>query len=205
MAKRSRIYIESFGCSANLADGEVIAGCLSNAGFCIVENPQEAEILLYNTCAVKAPTENRIISILKKAPKDKRLVVTGCLPLINFERLEEEVDFDGVTGPAPGAGIIEVLRRVGRGERVVILRDDSKSNLCLPRIPVNKVVSVIPINYGCLGNCSYCCVHFARGQLRSNPIHQIIERVKQDLDSGAKEVWLTSQDTACYGKDINTS
>jgi threonylcarbamoyladenosine tRNA methylthiotransferase CDKAL1 len=205
MAKRSRVYIESFGCSANLADGEVIAGCLSNAGFCIVENPQEAEILLYNTCAVKAPTENRIISILKKAPKDKRLVVAGCLPLINFERLEEEVDFDGVTGPAPGAGIIEVLRRVGRGERVIVLRDDSKSNLCLPRIPVNKIVSVIPINYGCLGNCSYCCVHFARGELRSNPIHKIIERVKQDLDSGAKEVWLTSQDTACYGKDINTS
>jgi threonylcarbamoyladenosine tRNA methylthiotransferase CDKAL1 len=206
MVMRSRrVYVKSFGCSANRADGEVIAGCLSNAGFSIAKNPQEAEILLYNTCAVKAPTENRIISILRKVPKDKRLVVTGCLPLINFERLKDEVDFHGLTGPAPGAGIVEVLRRVDEGERVIALRNSSKSNLCLPRIPVNRIVSVIPINYGCLGMCSYCCVHFARGELRSNSVPEIVERVKQDLDSGAKEVWLTSQDTACYGKDINTS
>lgn len=205
MVNSRRVYIKSFGCSANLADGEVIAGCLSNAGFSIVENPQEAEILLYNTCAVKAPTENRIISILKKAPKNKRLVVTGCLPLINFERLKDEVDFNGLTGPAPGAGIVEVLHRVKGGEKVVALKDNSNSNLFLPRIPVNRAISIIPINYGCLGRCSYCCVHFARGNLRSNPIHEIVNRIKQDLNSGAKEIWLTSQDTACYGKDIDTN
>jgi MiaB-like tRNA modifying enzyme len=206
MVERSkRVYVKSFGCSANLADGEFIAGCLSRAGFEVVDEPQDAEILLYNTCAVKSPTENRVIDILRKAPKDKRLIVTGCLPLINFERLENEVEFDGVAGPAPGAKIVEILRRVAAGEKVVYLLGVSKPSLCLPKIPVNRVVSIVPINYGCLGNCSYCCVHFARGQLRSNPIDEIVERVKQDLDSGAKEVWLTSQDTACYGKDIGTS
>ena len=206
MVERSkRVYVKSFGCSANLADGEFIAGCLSRAGFEVVDEPQDAEILLYNTCAVKSPTENRVIDILRKAPKDKRLIVTGCLPLINFERLENEVEFDGVAGPAPGAKIVEILRRVAAGEKVVYLLGVSKPSLCLPKIPVNRVVSIVPINYGCLGNCSYCCVHFARGQLRSNPIDEIVERVKQDLVSGAKEVWLTSQDTACYGKDIGTS
>jgi len=206
MVERSkRVYVKSFGCSANLADGEVIAGCLSKAGFEVVDEPQDAEILLYNTCAVKSPTENRVIDILRKAPRDKRLVVTGCLPLINFERLKNEVEFDGVTGPAPGAKIVEILCRVAAGEKVVYLLGVSKPSLCLPRIPVNPVVSVVPINYGCLGNCSYCCVHFARGQLRSYLIDEIVERVKQDLVSGAKEVWLTSQDTACYGKDIGAS
>ena len=206
MVERSkRVYVKSFGCSANLADGEVIAGCLSKAGFEVVDEPQDAEILLYNTCAVKSPTENRVIDILRKAPKDKRLIVTGCLPLINFERLKNEVEFDGVAGPAPGAKIVEILRRVAAGEKVVYLGGVSKPSLCLPKIPVNPVVSVVPINYGCLGNCSYCCVHFARGQLRSYLIDEIVERVKQDLDSGAKEVWLTSQDTACYGKDIGAS
>jgi len=206
MVERSkRVYVKSFGCSANLADGEVIAGCLSKAGFEVVDDPQDAEILLYNTCAVKSPTENRVIDILRKAPKDKRLIVTGCLPLINFERLKNEVEFDGVTGPAPGAKIVEILRRVAAGEKVVSLLGVSKPSLCLPKIPVNRVVSIIPINYGCLGNCSYCCVHFARGRLRSYLIDEIVERVKQDLVSGAKEVWLTSQDTACYGKDIGTS
>jgi len=206
MVERSkRVYVKSFGCSANLADGEVIAGCLSKAGFEVVDDPQDAEILLYNTCAVKSPTENRVIDILRKAPRDKRLIVTGCLPLINFERLKNEVDFDGVAGPAPGAKIVEILRRVAAGEKVVYLGGVSKPSLCLPRIPVNPVVSVVPINYGCLGNCSYCCVRFARGRLRSYLIDEIVERVKQDLDSGAKEVWLTSQDTACYGKDIGTN
>ena len=200
-----RVYVKSFGCSANLADGEVIAGCLSKAGFEVVDEPQDAEILLYNTCAVKSPTENRVIDILRKAPRDKRLIVTGCLPLINFERLKNEVEFDGVTGPAPGAKIVEVLCRVVAGEKVVFLGGVSKPSLCLPKIPVNPVVSVVPINYGCLGNCSYCCVHFARGQLRSYLVDEIVERVKLDLVSGAKEVWLTSQDTACYGMDIGAS
>ncbi len=200
-----RVYVKSFGCSANVADGEVVAGCLARAGFVLVEDPQDAEILLYNTCAVKAPTENRIVSILRKAPKDKRLVVTGCLPVINFERLEKEVDFDGVTGPAPGEEIVEVLRRVSAGEKVVSLGGGSKPSLSLPKIAVNRVVSVVPINYGCLGSCAYCCVFFARGELRSNPVHEIVDRVKLDLDSGVKEVWLTSQDTACYGKDMGTS
>jgi threonylcarbamoyladenosine tRNA methylthiotransferase CDKAL1 len=206
MVKRSkRVHVKSFGCSANLADGEVIAGCLSKCGFDIVENPQDAEILLYNTCAVKTPTENRIISILRRVPRGKRLVVTGCLPLINFERLKNEVDFDAVTGPAPGAKIAEVMRRIDGEEKVVSLEEVSEPSLCLPRIPVNKIVSVVPINYGCLGSCSYCCVHLARGHLRSNPVHEIVERVKKDLDAGVKEVWLTSQDTACYGKDIGTN
>ena len=206
MAESSkRVYVKSFGCSANLADGEVIAGCLSEAGFELVEDPEDAEFLVYNTCAVKSPTENRIVDSLRKAPKDRRLIVTGCLPVINFERLENEVEFDGVTGPAPGALIVDVLGRVAAGEKVVSLGEVSGSGLCLPRVPVNPVVSVVPINYGCLGDCSYCCVRFARGRLRSNPVDEVVERVGRDLASGVKEFWLTSQDTACYGKDIGTN
>ena len=203
--KSKRVYVKSFGCSANLADGEVISGCLSEAGFNVVRNPKDADFLVYNTCAVKAQTENRIMDILRKAPKDKQLVVSGCLPMINFERLQREVSFDGVTGPAPGLGIVDVLLRVGTGDHVICLNDTSKSALGLPRVPVNPIVSVIPINYGCLGNCSYCCVRFARGPLRSNSFIEIVERVHRDVDSGVKEFWLTSQDTACYGKDIGTN
>jgi threonylcarbamoyladenosine tRNA methylthiotransferase CDKAL1 len=200
-----RVYVKSFGCSANLADGEVIAGCLSEAGFKVVDEPQDAEILVYNTCAVKSPTENRVMDILRKVPKDKRLVVTGCLPLINFERLHNEVGFDGVAGPAPGSEVVEVLRRVAAGQKVILLGDTSKPDLCLPRVPLNSVVSIVPINYGCLGNCTYCCVHFARGKLRSYSVDEVVERVRRDLGSGAKEIWLTSQDTACYGRDVGAS
>jgi len=203
--KSKRVYVKSFGCSANLADGEVIAGCLSEAGYELVELPKDAKFLVYNTCAVKSQTENRVVDMLKKVPKNKQLIVTGCLPVINFDRLENEVEFDGVTGPAPGALIVDVLGRVGAGEKAVSLGVVSSSDLFLPRVAVNPIVSVVPINYGCLGECSYCCVHYARGQLRSNPVDEVVERVRRDLALGAKEVWLTSQDTACYGKDIGTS
>jgi MiaB-like tRNA modifying enzyme len=199
------VYVKSFGCSANLADGEVIAGCLSEAGFRLVENKLDADFVVYNTCAVKSPTENRIIDLLKKVPKNKKLIVTGCLPVINFERLKTEIQFDAATGPAPGQKIVKVLEQVSAGEKVVAVNNDSTSGLELPRVATNPVVSVVPINYGCLGNCSYCCVHFARGQLRSNSIEKIVNRVKQDLSLGAKEFWLTSQDTACYGKDKKTN
>ena len=203
--KSRRVYVKSFGCPTNLADGEVIAGCLSRAGFDVVEETHNADILIYNTCAVKSPTENRMVDILRRAPRGKRLIVTGCLPLINFERLKAEVDFDGVAGPAPGAKIVEVVRRVDNGEKVVALVRNSKPSLSLPKVPIKSVTGIIPINYGCLGMCSYCCVLFARGRLRSYSVNEIVERVKHDLASGAKEIWLTSQDTACYGKDVATN
>lgn len=199
------VYVKSFGCPTNIADGEVISGCLLEAGYEVVESPRDADVLIYNTCAVKSPTENRMFHVLKRGPKGKRLVVTGCLPLINLERLKTEVDSDGVIGPAPGSRIVEVLRRIFLGEKVVELRDDSKPSLMLPRIPVNQVVGVVPINYGCLGACSYCCVLFARGRLRSYETDEIVGRVEEDLASGAKEIWFTSQDTACYGRDIATN
>ena len=153
-----RVYVKSFGCPTNIADGECIVGCLSQAGYEIVENVDAADILIYNTCAVKSPTENRITDVLRRVSEDKQLIITGCLPLINFERLKTQVKFDGVLGPAPGPGIVKVLNMVGRGEKVVMLKHDSKPSLDLPKTPVNKAVGIVPINYGCLGSCSYCCV-----------------------------------------------
>lgn len=200
-----RVYVRSFGCPTNLADGECMAGCLSRADYKIVENVGDADILIYNTCAVKSPTENRIMEILRRAPRDKRVLVTGCLPLINFDRLKAEVRLDGVLGPAPGSEIVDAVRRVDRGEKVVALEKNSKPSLDLPKVPINRAVGIIPISYGCRGSCSYCCVVFARGRLRSYSINEVVRRLEHDLASGTREIWLTSQDTACYGRDIATN
>lgn len=199
-----RVFVKSFGCSANMADGEVLAGCLAEAGYEMVDSVEAADLVVYNTCAVKGPTEDRVITLLKRFPSDKKLVVAGCLPLINFERLRREVSFDGVLGPAAGDRIVDVVRRVWNGEKVVDLEDasDAKPSLDLPRLRLNPVVGIVPINYGCLGSCAYCCVTFARGQLRSYSIPEVIQKVKSDLASGVREFWVTSQDTASYGKDI---
>jgi threonylcarbamoyladenosine tRNA methylthiotransferase CDKAL1 len=204
--KSMQVFIKSFGCSANLADGEVLAGCLADAGHKLVETVEAADVVIYNTCAVKGPTENRMITILKRVPPHKKLIVAGCLPLINFERLCKEVHFHGVVGPAAGDKIVDAVKRVLNGEKVVALgAANAKPSLNLPRLRLNPVISIILINYGCLGSCAYCCVVFARGRLRSYSIQEIIERLRTDLSSGVREFWITSQDTACYGKDIGTS
>src|SRR3989304_5725666 len=202
-----RVFVRSFGCSANSADGEVLAGCLAAAGYELVDSASEASVLVYNTCAVKGPTEDRVIEVLKRAPQDKKVIVAGCLPLISFERLCREVRFDGAVGPAAGDAIADVVKRVLSGERVVDLAAalNSKPALGLPRKRSNPAISVVPVNYGCLGACAYCCVVHARGHLRSYSVKEVVERVKKDLAAGAKEFWVTSQDTACYGRDVGTN
>lgn len=186
-----------------------MAGCLAEAGFELVSSPKEADVLIYNTCAVKTPTENRVIEILKRAGRmrDKRLLITGCLPLINFERLKDEVRFDAALGPSCGTEIVEAVKKAVDDEASVLLKPDRrvKTRLLLPRRAVNPLVSIVPVAQGCLGSCGYCCVVFARGHLRSHGIHDIVERVQADLDSGVREIWLTGQDTASYGRDIEVS
>ncbi|MGA2768127.1 MAG: tRNA (N(6)-L-threonylcarbamoyladenosine(37)-C(2))-methylthiotransferase [Candidatus Bathyarchaeia archaeon] len=198
-----RVLVKSFGCSTNFADGAILAGCLARAGYKLVGSVSSADVIVLNTCAVKGPTENRMIEISKRIPLEKKLIVAGCLPLINFERLQQEVSFSGAMGPAAGEGIVEVVNRVSKGEKVIALEEtlNDLPKLNLPRLQSNPVTSIVPINYGCLGSCAYCCVVFARGRLRSYDIQDIVGRVREDLASGLREFWITSQDTACYGKD----
>ncbi len=202
-----QVFVRSFGCSANTADSEVLSGCLTASGFTLANSEASADIIIYNSCAVKGPTENRIINALKQLPKNKKIIIAGCLPLISLERLEHEVRFDAAVGPALGKDIVNVVNRVLNGETVIELQNalTAKPKLDLPRIQTNPVISVVPVNYGCLGNCAYCCVVHARGHLRSYSINEVVERVKRDVAAGAREFWVTSQDTACYGRDIGTN
>jgi len=201
-----KVLIKNYGCSSNTADGETLAGCLKHANYTLTNIEAEADLIIYNSCAVKGPTENRIIDDIKHAPNDKKIVVAGCLPKISFERLDHEAHFDGAVGPALGQKIVDVVQRVFAGERVVNLTaTKEKPSLTLPKLRTNPTVSVIPINFGCLGSCAYCCVVQARGHLRSYGINEITQRMQEDYASGAREFWLTSQDTASYGREIKTN
>jgi threonylcarbamoyladenosine tRNA methylthiotransferase CDKAL1 len=201
-----RVLVKSFGCSINQADGGVLAGCLNRAGYEIVESIDDADVIVYNSCAVKGPTENRMVDLFRRVPLEKKLIVAGCLPEINRGRIEREVRFNGLAGPAIGRKIVDIVDRVVNGERVVAVEGSlkSKPELDLPRMELNSVVSIVPISYGCLGSCSYCCVVFARGRLRSCSVQEIVQRMKDDFGRGFREFWLTAQDVGCYGKDIGS-
>jgi MiaB-like tRNA modifying enzyme len=148
-----------------------------------------------------------MIESSKRISRKKKLIVAGCLPLVNFERLEQEVPFSGVAGPAAGEKIVDIVKRVSTGDRVIALEEAVYNfpKLNLPRAQLSPVKSIVPVSYGCLGSCAYCCVVFARGHLRSYGIRDIVKKVRKDLDSGLQEFWITSQDTACYGKDRGTN
>jgi len=202
------IFIKNYGCASNTADAETIAGCLKQAGYQLSTNETEATIIIYNTCAVKGPTENRIINDIKQTPKNKKIILTGCLPKINLERLTKEVHFDAATGPSTGQEIPNIIQQILQNQKTTITPltpPKEKPPLTLPKLPTNPLISIIPINFGCLGNCSYCCVVHARGHLQSYTIPQITHRIQTDHQTGCQEFWLTSQDTASYGHDINTN
>ena len=202
----SKIKICNYGCSSNTADSETLAGCLKQAGYTLTNTETEAELIIYNSCAVKGPTENRIIDDIKHAPKGKKIIVTGCLPKISYERILRETKFDAATGPAIGEKIVDVVNRVLAGEKVVELTANKEiPPLTLPKVRSNPVVSIVPINFGCLGSCAYCCVVQARGHLKSYSISEIKMRIKEDYEKGIREIWITSQDTSSYGRDINTN
>jgi MiaB-like tRNA modifying enzyme len=124
-----------------------------------------------------------------------------------MKRLLKEVNYHGIGGPAIGSKIIDLVKQVSENKIVVAIEGalSTKPRIDLPRLRLNPYIGIIPISYGCLGSCAYCCVVFARGQVRSYRINEITKKVKNDITAGVKEFWLTSQDTACYGRDINTN
>lgn len=201
----ARVHVETYGCTLNRYDTAAMVNALLATGrYEVVPSAQLADIIIVNTCAVKEPTENKVIHRLLRVPKEKKLVVTGCLPLINLARLKREVDFDGVAGPSVGKDIVWILDKVLEGEKVEYLRNDLKPELTAATAH-SGVVLIVPVALGCTGACSYCCVRFARGRLRSYEVDEVVAVVREGVKRGVKEIWLTGQDLGAYGVDIGRS
>ncbi|MEM2907162.1 MAG: tRNA (N(6)-L-threonylcarbamoyladenosine(37)-C(2))-methylthiotransferase [Candidatus Odinarchaeota archaeon] len=197
-------YVETFGCSLNISDTEFLIGELLKKGF-TVSRLEEADIIIVNTCAVKEPTEKKVLNYLRKIDKlGKRMIIAGCLPKINLESVKQAIpSFNAIITPSSYQLIGVIAERVLKGETGIIVDEE----LPLPvfrDFQVKSKTGIIPIAYGCLNQCSYCCVRFARGRLRSYPVEQIIEYASKLVRRGCVELWLTAQDTAAYGLDIKT-
>lgn len=200
-----KVYIETFGCTLNRYDAAAMAHALEASGqYVVVDDVREADAVIVNTCAVKEPTESKVLHRLKVMPKEKKLVITGCLPLINLPRLRREVAFDAITGPSLGSDIVWVLDKIFDGETVEYLKDDLKPELVTVTINSGTIL-IVPVALGCLSACSYCCVRFARGRLRSYEVAEVVATVRDGVRRGAKEIWLTGQDLGAYGLDIGSS
>ncbi|MBU6996725.1 MAG: tRNA (N(6)-L-threonylcarbamoyladenosine(37)-C(2))-methylthiotransferase [Theionarchaea archaeon] len=186
------IYLETYGCTMNKADSEIIKALLRPQ---ITESLEEADIAIINSCGVKGPTEHKIRKRIEEIKAtNKPLIVAGCLPKIS--------DLDVNVVGTNVYDIVEAVQKVREGSAVHIIRDEKKNKLCYPRVG-DGVNAIIPISEGCLGSCTYCAARFARGHLYSYPLESIVKTAREFISNGYKELQITSQDTGCYGTDLD--
>ena len=200
---KTRICIRTFGCALNHSDSELMAGLLEKADFEIINDPEQADVIIINTCTVKGPTEANFFKYLEEIKQlNKQVIIAGCIPQTDPEKLSGYP----LIGTYSVNRIVEVVEETINDNIVEILDKENHPRLNLPKIRRNPVIEIIPICAGCLGEpCAYCKVKDARGNLISYDSHEILRQAHHALKQGVKEIWLTAQDTGCYGKDINTS
>lgn len=199
-----RIFIRTFGCTLNQSDSEAMAGILLEAGHELADGFKDAELVLFNTCTVKDAPEKKFFSEMAKAKKaGKKVVVAGCVSQAEpSHALLKDVCIIGVKSLGR---VVEVVEAAATGRVVRFLDDSDDSRCALPCVRKNPLVEIIPISAGCLGECTYCKTRLARGRLQSYPEAELLRRFEAAVKSGAKEIWLTSQDCGAYGKDIGSS
>ena len=202
------IYIETFGCTFNQADSQIMAGLLMEHGNKLVNKPEDASVILINTCYVKQPTEqkvvNRIINLQEKFPH-KKLIISGCMVDIDPEKLEKIAPNAGWIGPHQIGSAPDVVTSILNNTTLRLTGTESMVKVCLPKIRFNKLINITQICEGCDGACSYCCTRIARGRLQSYPPELIKQEAEKSIRDGCVEIQLTAQDTAAYGKDTGTS
>jgi len=199
-----KIHIKTFGCSANQADSEAMAGLLIRAGHEIISSDSGADIVIVNSCTVKSPTEHKVLKYIKKLKQaNKKTIVAGCLPQAG-QHLEELADLP-IMGLFEIEKVAEIVEQVAQGQQAILLGDKKKTKAGLPKFRKNPLIEIVPISEGCTGACTYCATRLAKGRLFSYPPEKIICQIENALKDGVKEIWITSQDNAAYGLDIRTN
>ena len=199
-----KVWVEAFGCSANIADAEIIKGILCNNGYELTSIRKNSDVSVLVTCAVKDATEHRMISKIKRYSKEKPLVVAGCLAKTSKKLIESYSPDSSLMGPQSLDRTLQVVDASLNGRKVVALEDSMSTKVNFPRLRLNPVISIIEISSGCLSECSFCQTKLAKGSLKSYRIGEIVRQMEDDVAANCKEIWLTSTDNGCYGLDLKT-
>lgn len=206
-----KVYLVNLGCVRNLVDSEIMLGRLVQAGWTVIQEPEEADIIVVNTCSFIEPAVNESIDTIlelakfKKTGRCRNIIVTGCLP----ERFREE--------------IVHLLPEVnfflgtGAFDRIVQAADGFKNLLvCFlptpdlspvqekdaPRVSSFTYMAYVKIAEGCNKGCTYCIIPKLRGKHRSRLLEDIVDEARSLISSGVKELILVAQDTTYYGRDL---
>ena len=197
----ARVRIEYYGCSANVADAEMIAGQLVSKGHEIVNSDEDINIIV--TCTVKDATANRMVERIKRL-SHKPLIVAGCFAKAEHDRVNRLNADASILAPDAIDKINYAVDNTLLGKKIVLLEGNADKTK-LPRIRINPIISIVEIASGCLSECTFCETKIAKGWLKSYDPKDIVRSISNDVRQGCKEVWLTSTDNGAYGRDIGTN
>ncbi len=202
------LYIETYGCAMNLADSEVMASIMIQDGFKTTQNPDEADVVFINTCAIRENAETRIWGRLKELRIKKRanpgmiVGVMGCMAeRLKTKLLEQEQLVDIVVGPDAYRDIPKLIKQVESGQKavnVLLSREETYAEITPVRLSSNGVNAYVSIMRGCDNMCSFCVVPFTRGRERSREPESIINECLDLYNQGYKEVTLLGQNVDSF-------
>jgi len=201
-------HIRTFGCQMNVHDSERMAGLLTSAGYRLVDDPDEASLIVVNTCTVRDKADQKALSdlgrlrLLKKGEGERILAVTGCMAEREQERLHRLMpEIDLVAGPAQVRNILPMVERIRSEKKHLLGRDfDLPEMTTPPALRPAGVTALVTVQEGCDKACSYCVVPRTRGPERSRPVASIVSEVRGLVTEGFREVILLGQNVNGYGK-----
>ena len=210
MAKGYKVGMISLGCPKNQVDGEALLAKLAAAGYQIVNEIENSDVMIVNTCGFIEDAKREAIDTIlevaqyKEAGVISALVVTGCLAeRYQDEILKEMPDVDAVIGIGANADIVKVCDKALCG-----IQTSNYPNKCYLPIDDERVLSTpshwayLKIAEGCDNRCSYCAIPGIRGKFRSRKIESVVDEAKSLVNRGVKEIILVAQDTTKYGQDL---
>ena len=204
-----KFTIITFGCWLNKADSNIVITKLIEKGFKYVNKIEDADLIIVNTCAVREDSELKAFKKLKElkpyVEQGKKIIVMGCLTKVKPNEILNIIPNVSLVDPNNVENIDAIVQDLINGKSGIYFSNDRSMNILPEYIPeIHGPIYVVPIQVGCLCSCTFCVTKFARdvcGKVKSYPIDLIIEKIKKAIQKGAREIYLTGQDVACYGFD----
>ena len=216
---RKRAYVETYGCQMNISDGELMEGILADQGYEIASSPEEADVILVNTCAIREHAEKRVLgrvgqlSGLKRERPEVIIGVTGCMAQRMGDVLLKQAPFvDFVMGPDGYRSLPERLEALEEGRRARPSRSSKKRGPQLAVLDLNpaesyeglsqrrtsRISAWVPIQRGCDHRCTFCIVPYVRGPEKNRRPEAVLEEIEEIAASGLTEVTLLGQTVNSY-------
>ena len=206
-----KVKVVTLGCEKNLVDSEIMGGLINERGFSLVDQAEEATVIIVNTCgfidAAKEESINTILDMaeLKQTAHLKALIVSGCLTQRYKEELMKELpEIDGIVGTGDFHKINDIIDQALKGKKPILVGNPVFNyEAALPRrITTPRYTAYVKIAEGCDNNCTFCSIPIMRGKFRSRSMESILAEVRGLSEQGVKEISLIAQDSTNYGIDL---